>query len=132
MRKQLKDMAVKPSKTTEILPLTTWGESGPEWGGRINYSLHRMGPGFDATPVLPGGFCAIPHFGYCLRGTLHVRYQDGAEEVIQAGDLFYMPPGHTFMTDKDAPEDCEIIELTEFAEIMAAQAAAQKIDNDKE
>jgi hypothetical protein len=35
-----------------------------------------------------------------------------------------MPARHTFMTDKDAPEDCEIIELTEFSEIMAAQAAA--------
>jgi hypothetical protein len=124
MRKQLKDLAVKHSQMNEILPLKTWGVSGPEWGGRINYSLHHMGPGFDATPVLPGGFCPIPHFGYCLRGTLHVSYQDGAEEVIQAGDLFYMPPGHTFMTDKDAPEDCEIIELTEFSEIMAAQAAA--------
>jgi len=72
--------------------------------------------------LLPGGFCPVPHFGYCLRGKLHVRYQDGAEEVIQAGDLFYMPPGHTFMTDKDAPEDAEIIELTEFSEIKAAQA----------
>ena len=117
-------MTIKPSKASEILPVKTWGESGPEWGGRINYSLHHLGPGFDATPVLPGGFCPIPHFGYCLRGTLHVRYADGAEEVIQAGDLYYMPPGHTFMTDTDAREDCEIIELTEFAEIMAAQAAS--------
>jgi hypothetical protein len=124
MRKQLKDLTVKHSKANEVLPLKTWGESGPEWGGKINYSLHRMGPGFDATPVLPGGFCPVPHFGYCVRGTLHVRYADGTAEVIQAGDLFYMPPGHTFMTDKHAPEDCEIIELTEFSEIKAAQAAA--------
>jgi hypothetical protein len=28
------------------------------------------------------------------------------------------------LKDKDAPEDFEIIELTEFSEIMAAQAAA--------
>ena len=122
MRKQLSDLTIKHSKVNEILPLKTWGESGPEWGGKINYSLHCMGPGFDATPVLPGGFCPVPHFGYCLRGRLHVRYADGTEEVIQAGDLYYMPAGHTFMTDKDAPEDCEIIELSEFSEIAAAQA----------
>ena len=127
MRKQLKDMTVKPSKASEILPLKTWGESGPEWGGKITYSLHHFGPGFDATPVLPGGFCPIPHFGYCLRGTLHVRYPDGAEETIQAGDLFYMPPGHTFMTDADAQSDCELIEFTEVAEIMAVQEAAARV-----
>jgi Cupin domain len=124
MRKQLKDMTVKTIKGSETSPLKSWGESGPEWGGKINFSLHHMGPGFDATPLLPGGFCPIPHFGYCVRGRLHVRYQDGAEEVIQAGDLFYMPPGHTFTNDKDAPEDVELIELTEFSEIKAAQAKA--------
>ena len=124
MRKQLKDMTVKTIKGSETSPLKSWGESGPEWGGKINFSLHHMGPGFDATPLLPGGFCPIPHFGYCVRGRLHVRYQDGAEEVIRAGDLFYMPPGHTFTNDKDAPEDVELIELTEFSEIKAAQAKA--------
>ena len=45
--------------------------------------------------------------------------------------LAYMPPGHTFMTDKDAREDCEIIEFTEFAEIMAAQAAAANTNNER-
>ena len=124
MRKQLKDMAVNPSKASEILPVKTWTESGPEWGGKVIYNLHHLGPGFDTTPILPGGFCPIPHFGYCLQGTLLVRYADGSEEVVQAGDLYYMPPGHTFMNDKDAPEDVVAIEFTEVAEIMAAQAAA--------
>jgi hypothetical protein len=39
MRKQLKDLTVKPSKATQIAPLKSWGESGPELGGKINFSL---------------------------------------------------------------------------------------------
>jgi hypothetical protein len=35
-----------------------------------------------------------------------------------------MPPGHTFINAKDAPEDVVALEFTEVAEIMAAQAAA--------
>jgi hypothetical protein len=66
-------MTVKRIKGSETSRLKSWGESGPERGGKINFSLHHMGPGFDATPLLPGGFCPIPHFGYCVRGRLQVR-----------------------------------------------------------
>jgi hypothetical protein len=127
MRIQTSAMPVKP--TPAGLPVRSSGVSGPAWGVHLS-SLHRLGPGFDATPVLremPGGLCPLPHSGYCIKGVLHVRYADGTNEVIRAGDLYYMPAGHTFATDADAAEDCELIELTETADVAAMQQAAAAV-----
>ncbi len=42
---------------------------------------------------LPGDSCQCPHWGYLLAGRITVSYADH-EETYQAGDAFYMPPGH--------------------------------------
>ena len=42
---------------------------------------------------LPGGHCACPHWGYVIKGRVTVRYADH-EEVLEAGDTYYMAPGH--------------------------------------
>ena len=50
----------------------------------------------DLAPMLsglPGGRCSCPHWGYVLKGRMIVRYADH-EEVCEAGDAFYLPPGH--------------------------------------
>jgi mannose-6-phosphate isomerase-like protein (cupin superfamily) len=52
---------------------------------------------YDLAPMLaglPGGMCQCPHWGVMTKGTMTVQYPD-REEVFQAGDVFYMPPGHT-------------------------------------
>jgi hypothetical protein len=64
----------------------------------------------DLAPMLkalPTGNCPCPHWGYLLKGRVIVRYDDH-EEVIEAGDAFYMPPGH-------APEAEEGTELVQFS-----------------
>src|SRR5918993_4486974 len=51
---------------------------------------------WDLTPVLkglPDDSCPCPHWGYVTAGRLTVRYGD-RDEGIEAGDAFYMPPGH--------------------------------------
>jgi hypothetical protein len=50
----------------------------------------------DATPLmlgLPDDRCQCPHWGYVVTGGLTLRYPDH-DEVYDAGDAFYMPPGH--------------------------------------
>lgn len=42
---------------------------------------------------LPGDICHCPHWGVVTEGRMTVRYADH-EEVVDAGDVFYMPPGH--------------------------------------
>ena len=51
----------------------------------------------DLAPMLSGlpeGRCPCPHWGYVLKGRMTVRYADH-EEVCEAGEAFYLPPGHT-------------------------------------
>jgi mannose-6-phosphate isomerase-like protein (cupin superfamily) len=50
----------------------------------------------DGTPLvkgLPGDRCNCPHWGYVLSGRVTFRFE-GREEVFEAGDAFYLPPGH--------------------------------------
>jgi hypothetical protein len=50
----------------------------------------------DATPLLkglPDDRCPCPHWGYVFSGRVTFRFADH-EEVFEAGDAFYLPPGH--------------------------------------
>ena len=50
----------------------------------------------DATPFmngLPDDRCQCRHWGYVIKGKMTARYAD-RDEVFEAGDAFYTPPGH--------------------------------------
>lgn len=46
------------------------------------------------TRLEAGGVC-IPaqDWGTVLRGSIHVRFADGSEETVRAGQVYYWPPG---------------------------------------
>lgn len=74
-----------------------------DWGD-MNVARIRFPKGADATPLLEGledNLCQCPHWGTVLKGSIHVRYADGKEEVVHAGDAYYWPPGHTVWVDED-------------------------------
>ncbi len=53
------------------------------------------------TPLLkglPDDMDPVPFWGYVLKGRFRAIYKD-REEVVNAGDVFYLPPGHTVMYD---------------------------------
>ena len=62
---------------------------------------------------LPDDRCPLPRWGYVLRGKVGFRVPD-REETYEAGDAYYVPPGHT-------PVDYAGAELVEFSptEILA-------------
>jgi hypothetical protein len=80
---------------------TQGGDHGPvvEWsddleGYTVNFVSFRED--FDVTPLLkglPDDRCPCPHWGYVLKGRLTYRFGD-RDEVYEAGDAFYLPPGH--------------------------------------
>lgn len=47
------------------------------------------------------GTCGRPHWGYVIRGVVRVAYPDH-EEVISAGDAYYVAPGHIAVHLDDA------------------------------
>jgi hypothetical protein len=60
----------------------------------------------DATPFMRGladDRCQCPHWGYVFTGKMTARYAD-RDEVFEAGDAFYIPPGHVPVKNEPGTE----------------------------
>ena len=81
-----------PCKSVEDLPIWNGMEVGrADWPAGTDYAPLLEG--------LPDDLCQCPHWGYVISGSLEMRYADGSEEHIAAGNAFYMPPGHCARTE---------------------------------
>lgn len=54
--------------------------------------------GTAAFRGLPDDMCQCPHWGVVVSGRLTLRFGD-RQEVFEAGDAFYAPPGHVPSVD---------------------------------
>jgi hypothetical protein len=75
----------------------------------------------DLAPLLkglPDDRCQCPHWGYVFKGKLTWRFADH-EEVSEAGDAFYAPPGHT----PKAEAGSEFVQFSPSEALHEAQAA---------
>jgi hypothetical protein len=100
----------------------------PGYGG-MTVAFNEIPAGTDFSPLLQGlknDSCHCPHWGYVVEGEMLVKYDDGTEETLSTGDVFYLPPGHTARVEKDlkfldfSPEK----ELKEVMDHIAKKAAA--------
>ena len=92
-----------------------------EWGD-MNVAIEAFPGGTDATPLfkgLPDDRCQCPHWGYLLKGRIRVKYADH-EEVINAGDAYYMAPGHIPVIEEDA----EVVEVSPRGEYQKTMEVA--------
>jgi uncharacterized cupin superfamily protein len=72
--------------------------------GGMTVAFNEIPAGTDFSPLLQGlknDSCHCPHWGYVVEGELRIKYDDGAEENLTTGDVFYLPPGHTAIVEKD-------------------------------
>jgi hypothetical protein len=68
-------------------------------------SLSRLPQGFNLDEVLsglPNNLCPCPHWGYLFKGRIVVKYEDGSEEEIHAGDVYHLRAGHTAIISEDS------------------------------
>ena len=75
----------------------------------------------DLGPMLaslPEGHCTCPHWGYMLSGRMTVRYGDRTE-VYEAGDAFYMSPGHA----PEAEAGSEFVQFSPADQLAVIEAA---------
>jgi hypothetical protein len=73
------------------------------WGGMA--VAYNQFPPMDSAPMLkglPNDSCPCPHWGYMLKGTMKLTYDDGSAETIKAGEVFYIPAGHNGMMDENS------------------------------
>ncbi len=89
------------------------------WGDMVA-TIDRWDAGFDGSPffaALPEGMCPVPHWGYVSKGRVRIRYRD-REEVIEAGQAFYLEPGHIPFAD----EDSELVYFSPADEMAKTEA----------
>jgi hypothetical protein len=94
-----------------------------QWGD-MNVAFEGLPAGFDSAPYfkgLPDDSCQCPHWGYLFKGRLRVIYADH-EEVISAGEAYYIPPGHNGIVE----EDIEVLEFSPLAEYMKTMEAVER------
>jgi mannose-6-phosphate isomerase-like protein (cupin superfamily) len=83
-------------------------DHGPveEWSDEVDgysVSIVRFKQDIDSTPMLkglPDDRCSCPHWGYVLKGRVTFGFPDH-DEVIEAGEAFYVPAGHSQKADAD-------------------------------
>ena len=75
---------------------------GPATLGRATYE-----PGWrwseHVGPTVGTASCEVEHVGLVLSGRAAVRMDDGTERLMEAGDFFYVPPGHDSWVVGDEP-----------------------------
>jgi hypothetical protein len=98
------------------LPATVVGEyegRTVDWG-EFRIAFESMPAHFppDESPFagLPDDRCQCPHWGYLAKGSFTVSYKDGPDEVVRAGDVYHLRPGHFVQT-------LEPVELIEFSPV---------------
>ena len=66
-----------------------------EGGYSVCFESHTAdGDLADLFRGLPGDRCQLPRWGYVIEGKMTFRFSHG-EETYEAGDAYYVPPGHT-------------------------------------
>jgi hypothetical protein len=109
---------------------TQGGEFGPVLdrsglleGYSVNFTTFRED--IDATPLmsgLPDDRCQCPHWGYVVDGRVTFRYAD-REEVFEAGDAFYTPPGHVPVKHEPGTE---LVMFSPADELRKTEAVMEK------
>ncbi len=88
-------------------------------GYTVNFVSFRAD--IDGTPLLkgmPDDSCQCPHWGYVVKGRLTYRFADH-EEVFEAGDAFYLPPGHVPLAEAGS----ELVQFSPAEELKVVEAA---------
>lgn len=89
-------------------------------GYTVNFVTFRED--IDLTPMLkglPGDRCHCPHWGYVVKGRLTYRFAD-REEVVEAGEAFYLPPGHIPVQNEPGSEIVQFSPSETLAEVSNA------------
>ena len=92
-------------------------------GYRISFTTFKED--VDGTPLLkglPDDRCQCPHWGYVLTGSLTFRFPD-RDEVFEAGDAFYTPPGHVPVRHEPGTE---IVMFSPAHELRETEAVMMK------
>jgi hypothetical protein len=101
-----------------------YDELGPYTVGFETYTAEA-----DLAPLfagLPDDRCQSPHWGVVLKGRLSYTHS-GGEEVVEAGEAYYVPPGHTpkIFAGTEVVEFSPTKEFAETLEVVMKNSEAE-------
>ncbi len=94
-----------------------------EWGG-MHLGIETYNERVDLAPFLkglPDDRCQSEHWGYMVKGSMLVKYNDG-EEVVMAGDAYYLKPGHLAIVEANS----EMVEFSPKEEYQKVHEAVER------
>jgi hypothetical protein len=122
-----------PKVSSENAPVEDHGivvdRHGEVDGYTVNFVTFRQD--LDHTPLmkgLPDDRCQCPHWGYVFKGKLTFRFEDH-DEVFEAGDAFYVPPGHVPVQNEPDSEYLQFSptkELNKTSEVLMKNVQAMQ------
>ena len=75
--------------------------------GQIRIGRSILQPGWrwseSIKPIARTELCEVHHIGVCLSGRTRVRMREGAELIVEAGQLYEIPAGHDSWVEGDEP-----------------------------
>jgi hypothetical protein len=101
--------------------------------GGMTIAFERLSAGVETAPLyqgLPEDACQSPHWGYVISGRLRAIATDGSEDIAEAGQAYYLPPGHNVVVEEDAlvvefsPTHERAATMEHAAKMMAAATGA--------
>lgn len=112
----------KASKETASESVQVEGYEGhfENFDGGYTVGFETYTKDIDLSPYLdglPDDRCQCPHWGYVIKGKVAFKSAAG-EETFEAGDAYYVPPGHTPM----------LFEGTEIVEFSPTDELQQTVD----
>jgi hypothetical protein len=116
-----------PGFSKETAPIV--GQFGPvtDRHGEIDgytVSIASFADEIDGAPLLRGlkdDLCQCPHWGYVVDGSATFTFADRVE-VYEAGDAFYIPPGHSPLHGADS----ELVLFSPTRELRETEEAMQR------
>ncbi|MFB9894630.1 cupin domain-containing protein [Planobispora takensis] len=64
----------------------------------LSFGVATFEPGWrwseSVKPIAGTDSCEVHHNGFVVRGTLHIRMDDGTEAEVGPGEVFVCTPGH--------------------------------------
>ena len=89
----------------------------------------KVSPGFDwfksIQPKMPNcpPSCPVTHIGFIISGRMSCKFDDGSTECYEAGQTYYIRPGHI----PSVQEECFAVEFS-----PEAQKVIEKVTSEEE
>jgi hypothetical protein len=116
----------KASKETASQTVEVEGYEGhiENLAGGYTVAFEKYTADADLSPFfkgLPDDRCQAEHWGYVVKGKVSFKTAEG-EETFEAGDGYYMPPGHT----PTLYAGTEVVEFSPTEELGRTMEVVQK------